>query len=460
VSPACRIGLVLAGCALLAAGCGEPRRPDVIVITVDTLRADHVGAYDAGASTPEIDALARDATLFEHCAAPMPLTRPSHFSMLTSLYPREHGALNNAMSLPDEALSVTEILSEQGYRTGAFVGVRLLGPDSGAGQGFDFYEQPTEGRERLAEEVIPRALAWIDSLDEDERFFLWVHLFDPHLPYAPPEPYRGGVPADRPEITWSRLADIASGNDGDVPASVLEEGKTLYRGEVAYVDHWIGELLAGVGDRRSLDDTMIVLTADHGECFENGIWFEHADCLWEPGIRIPLLVRYPPAFPPGERSPAQTSIIDIAPTVLRATGTEIPEGMSGRALQDRADLEDRRVLVQYPLFQPSAADRRPARLEVVRTVAGEPTTPLLLGVEKVGIVGPAWKYLRAGEEAELYGLAPAPDERDNRVATDPDVAEEMRGILERELAAHPLNLIDAPEINEETLEMLKALGYL
>lgn len=448
-------------CGLLAlTGCEEPQHPNVILITVDTLRADHVSPYNRRAPTPWIDVFSQEATVFERCAAPMPLTRPSHASLFTSLYPREHGVLNNAMALPDEVVSLTEILRWENYRAGGFVGVRLLGPDSGVDQGFEVYDQPSVGRERRAEFVVQRALAWLDELRRDETFFLWVHLFDPHLPYAPPDPFRREVGADRPEITWSQLVDIATENDGDVPASVLEDAKKLYLGEVAYVDHWIGKLLSGVDKRRSPDNTMVVLTADHGECFENGIWFEHADCLTEPGIRVPLIIRYPEGRAAGEQIPVQTSIVDIAPTVLRAAGIAIPEGLSGRPLQDHAELEDRGVLVQYPFFQPSAAERRPARLEAVRSVAGEPTAPLLLGVEKVGIVGREWKYLRTMGERELYAMTPTADERHNRVETDSEVADEMKEALDRLLAEHRLILIDTPEINEELLEMLEALGYI
>jgi arylsulfatase A-like enzyme len=453
-------GVLSVACLVGATGCGEPRRPDVIVVTVDTLRADHVGVYADGAETPRIDDLAREGTVFERCAAPMPLTRPAHFSMLTSLYPREHGVLNNAMVLPDEARSLAEILAEHGYRTGGFVGVRLLGPDSGAAQGFERFDQPEESRERRAETVVRRALDWLDRVGREQPRFLWVHVFDPHMPYAPPEPFFGGPEDGLREIGWDRLLEIAAANDGDVPAAVLEEGKRLYRGEVAYVDHWIGELVSGVAERRSLGDTLFVLTADHGECFENGIWFEHADCMWEGGLRIPLIVRYPRSFAAGERVAAQTSILDIAPTVLRAAGIAQPAGLAGRPLQDHASFENRRVLVQYPFFQPTAADRRPRRLEIVRSVAGEPTTPLRFDVEQVGVVGPSWKYLRSGEEAELYALAPAADERRNRIGTDPEVAAELRDELARQLERHPLNLIDPPEINEETRRLLEALGYL
>jgi arylsulfatase A-like enzyme len=440
--------------------CKTTRHPDIVVITVDTLRADHVGAYDERSTTPRIDAFASTATLFEHSAAPMPLTRPSHFSMLTSLYPREHGVMNNAMSLPDTSRTLTEMLTDRGYRAGGFVAVRLLGPDSGADQGFDHFEQPVDSRESIAEEVVSRALEWIDGLAEHQRFFLWVHLFDPHLPYEPPEEFRGGVPLGRPQINWSYLVDVANENDGDIPTAILDEGKTLYRGEVGYVDHWIGELLDGLDARRAPDDMLVALTADHGECFENGVFFEHADCLWEAGIRIPLIVRYPPMFPAGQRVSEQTSILDVTPTVLRAVGLEVPEGLSGRALQDHAHFENRQVLVQHPFFQPSAADRRPQRLEAVRSVAGEPTAPILVGVERVGLLDREWKYLRVGDEQELYAMGPTPDERNNRISEQPDVAARMRRQLQEQLQAHPLLLLDTPEINEELLETLRALGYL
>jgi len=449
--------LALLSLVTICLGCDEPRRPDIIVITVDTLRADHLGVYAEESRTPRLDAFAAEATVFEHTTAPMPLTRPSHFSMLTSLYPREHGVMNNAMRLPDSALTLTEILADNGYRTGGFVGVKLLGPDSGADQGFGFYQQPTIARERNAQEVVREALEWVAALDDDAPYFLWVHLFDPHLPYAPPDPFRGDVPADRPRITWKLLGEIAQDNDGDVPAAYLEEGKALYRGEVAYVDQWVGELLRGLGGS---DDKLVVFTADHGECFENGVYFEHADCLWEGGLHIPLIVRYPPEFDAGARVAGQTSIVDVAPTVLRAAGIESPEKFSGQALQRRTGLAERQVLVQHPFYQPAAAERRPQRIASVLSVGGEPVNRILVDQERVGLVTAEWKYLRTGEQEQLYRLGPDPDERTNRVETEPDVAAEFGRLLEQQLDEHPWNVIESPEINEELLETLKALGYV
>ena len=455
------LGLLLFG-ILPFAGCDRPEpRPDVVLITIDTLRADHLGAYDRSiTNTPRLDVLAHDSTVFEHAAAPMPLTRPSHFSLLTSLYPREHGAMNNAMSLPANAPSVVELFSREGYATGGFVGVRLLGPDSGSDRGFDFYEYPTAGQQRTAEQVIEGALRWLDQLGDDRSFFLWLHLFDPHAPYAPPPEFRGPLSADDPGLGWPELAEIAERNDGDVPVEELVRALTLYSGEISYVDHWIGKLLDALAQRRDPDRTVVAFTADHGECFENGIFFEHADCMYQPAIHIPLFVRYPSMFAPGDRVATQASIVDVAPTLLTAAGIPVPEGFSGRALQDATDFSDRHVLIQHPFFQEQAALRRPKLRATVRSVGGQPTERIVIDTEKVGIIGAEWKYLRAGDTEELYRIAPWPNELENLIESEPGIAAQMRERLARHLERHPLAIRDVGEINEQLLETLKALGYI
>jgi arylsulfatase A-like enzyme len=453
--------LVLATLALLAGCTAEERRPpDVLLITIDTLRADHLGAYDAASSTPRIDALAAEGAVFERAAAPMPLTRPSHFSMLTALYPREHGVLNNAARLPDDRLSLAEIFAAEGWRTAAFVGVKLLGPQSGSAQGFQTFESPSAVKQVSADAVVPRALAWLSGLPRDERAFLWVHLFDPHLPYEPPPGYRGDVPPGAAAVSWDLLEAVAEANAGDVPAEVLERARALYRGEVSYVDHWVGELLDGVRAVRNIDETVVVFTADHGECFENGVYFEHSDCLWEGAVRIPLIVRWPREFPAGSRAPEQVSIVDVPPTVLRAAGLAVPQGLSGRALQEHAAMGERHVLLQYPLYQRSAAENRPRRQQKIRSVAGEPTAPVLVGRERVGIVGHEWKLLRTGEDEELYRVAPPRNERDDVLAEQPVVAQELRGLLDRQLERHPMSALAPQDLSAEERALLIELGYL
>jgi arylsulfatase A-like enzyme len=451
-------------CTTILAACGdEQRRPSILLITVDTLRADYLGAYGSSvARTPNIDRLAREGSLFERAAAPMPMTRPTHASILTARYPREHGVVNNAISLPDTSRTLAEILRGEGYRTAAFVAVALLSAEAGFDQGFETFRGPTTSKQRPANEVVPEALEWLAGLSNDEPFFLWTHVFDPHIPYAPPAEYRdhsaSAGESELAEVSWPVLREIARKNAGDVPAWVLHQAKSLYLGEIAYADHWIGSLLNEVDRLRGSENTMVVLTADHGECFEEGVYFEHSDCLTEAALRVPLIVRYPPEFAGGTRRLGQASSIDVAPTVLRALGLDVPAEQSGRPLQDLGSDEDRYVLVQYPLYQSSAARRRVEKQQVIRSVGGEPVTQILTGTQKVGIVGPSWKYLRGETGDELYALEPT--EKAREPGDTPGVRAELALELERQLDAHPLNVVDTGEINDELRETLRALGYL
>ena len=454
---------------LLLCSCGAPQGrkqgPNVVIITVDTLRADYLGAYgDKRTRTPRIDQLAKSSTVFENAAAPMPLTLPSHFSMMTSRYPREHGVLNNRIQLPDTALTLAEIFSSHGYQTGAFVSVALLDKASGAAQGFDAYRHPTEPRERRAEETIHDALKWADGLKPGAPFFLWVHLFEPHLPYAPGEgPGRAIDPdlfARYPSINWLQLYDVARENDGDIPSEVFEYAKALYRAEIENVDRLLGELLDGLEKRGLRSNTITVLTADHGEPFENGVYFEHSDSLYDGAIRIPMIVNYPPMFPAGKRVDAQVSIIDVAPSVLVAAGIEVPSSYSGLALQDAAQRDDRYVLIQYPFYHPKLAAGRPSRRAVIKTVAGHAVESSLVATERVGIVGSGGKLIRTGQDQLEFYKRAKPHGQDERVSDwSSEAFRQLDAELSRLLEEHPLELIDPVMINEELLENLKALGY-
>lgn len=456
--------IVISTLALLLvplSSCAAPQKlPSILIITVDTLRADYLGPYgDSTAQTPNIDKLAASATLFERAAAPMPLTRPSHFSLLTARYPREHGVVNNAMALPEGAITVTEILRDKGYTTAAFLSVGLLDQDSGGGQGFATLDAAAGKYQRRAEDTVSSALTWLEEL-EDEPFFLWVHLFDPHIPYAPPEQFRPPAVADAPDVTWPRLNKIAGENDSNIPSEILEQAKQLYRGEIAYTDHWIGKLVDGVDQKSKPENTLVVFTADHGECFENGSYFEHSDCLFEPAIRIPLLVRFPAMFAPGARVEAQVSIIDIAPTLLRAVGADIPEDFSGRPLQDSEQFGERYVLIQHPFYQGKLVKVRPRRRQNILSVGGEPRGEMLVDQEKIGVVGGGFKYLRSGSDEMLFQITPETDERRNLAPLDAESREKMLAQLRRQLDEHRLQVIDPSEINKELLQALEALGYL
>jgi hypothetical protein len=468
-SAACWRPFGLVAAAWLAAACSPPpaaTRPSLLLVTIDTLRADALGAYGARPSpTPNLDRLAGESTLFERALAPMPLTRPAHFSMLTARYPREHGVLNNRLALPASETTLAERLRDAGWRTGAFVGVGLLGPGSGAERGFETMGTP-RGRTRGAEEVVGEALAWVERLPGSDPFFLWVHLFDPHLPYEPPPALRAGVDPELgrslPSVGWKELEAAARASGGDVPRAVLEHARRLYAGEVASIDRWVGALLEGIGAARGEGELALVFTADHGECFEGGVWFEHSDCLRDGALRVPLLVRAA-SFPPGRRVATPVSHVDLAPTLLRIAGLELPAGFSGRPLQDLLGAEEERfVLVQYPFYQEKIEGRR-NRQAVIRSVAGEPVAPILIATEKVGIVGSRWKYLRTlgqGSSAEeLFAVGEGGEEPAELSALAPAERERLAAGLDAELAAHPLRILDAERINPELLESLRALGY-
>lgn len=451
---------ILLAVALLGA-CGQSPRPNVVIITVDTLRADYLGFYgDSAATTPRLDELAAASTVFDRAAAPMPITRPSHFSMLTGQYPREHGVLNNSTSLPETALTLAEILQPAGYSTAAFVGTRLLGPGSGSAQGFERFRSSGSRRERPARQVVSRALEWLNRLPGDSEFFLWVHLFDPHMPYAPPEEFRPVGAGELTSIQWQQLDAIAAENEGDVPASILEQTQHLYRGEIAYTDSWIGRLLDGIAARFDLDETLVVLTADHGECFENGIYFDHAHCLFEPAMRIPLLVRYPRQFAPGARVSAQVSMIDVAPTVLEAVGLDIGNGLSGRPLQEAADLENRYVLIQHAFYDPELIESFGDTSLGIRTVAGKPVVERVPDLERYGLVGGGWKFMHSRASEELFRIAPETDETLNLVGADPQRRDEMYARLQQLLKRHPPHHLEPTELDEQLREDLEALGYL
>jgi arylsulfatase A-like enzyme len=431
-------------------------RPSLLLVTLDTLRADHVGAYGDRARTPNLDRFAREATVFEHVSAPMPMTRPSHFSLFTGRYPREHGVLSNALALPDSERVLAEVLHNAGYRTAAFVAVSLLDAKSGAGRGFDELDSPQDGRQRTAAEVVPRALAWLAAQPADAPSFLWVHLFDAHLPYAPAPEFRRDLDpklaGKLPVLDLKSLHGIAAANGNDLPRAVLEHGKQLYRCEVEGLDAWVGKLLDAAAP-----GALTVVVADHGESFEHGVFFEHTESLGECALRLPLLVRFPPRFPPGTRVPTQASMVDVAPTILDALGLPPLPRAAGRSLVGRTAADERCVLVQHPVYSSATLANRTAMQHAMQAVAGEPTHQIGPGEDMTGVVGRGWKYLRANNgREELYRLG---DDEHERAAEEPQVLAELRAELDRLLAEHPLNVIDAGELDPKALEELEDLGY-
>jgi arylsulfatase A-like enzyme len=439
---------------------GPPARPDIVIITTDTLRADSLEPYGAiDTLTPNIARFADQGVVYEAASTPITVTRPAHASIFTGLYPDQHGVLHNGYVLPADVVTLTEIVKDLGYRTGGFVGVRFLGRMSGLGQGFDELDAPVERSQRRARKVVDTAIEWLGTADPLTPVLMWVHLYDPHLSYNPPPAFRRGVDPelDRriPFIKWNTLRKVLEENELDVPSEVLEHALLLYRGEVEYTDRHVGRLLRSFDRLRDSARSLVIFTADHGECFENGIYFTHQDCLWEGTIRVPLIVRYPHGLGAGLRVVHRVSNLDLTPTVLRALQAPLPAKIAGRPLQEELEAPgDRPVLIRPP--QTRYSDKVIPRLRVMRSVAGAPVAERTDPATR-GMVDRWWKYLvRPGVEL-LFRL---PDEHQDLAHTQPENLERLRQALEAEQDRYPAGP-PAPEARDAaTLEMLEALGYV
>jgi arylsulfatase A-like enzyme len=313
--------------------------PNVLLIGVDTLRPDHLGSYGYGRSTsPHIDGLADEGILFERAVSQCPWTLPSFASIMTSLYPSQHGAGLNMGDLGTGFPTMAEILADQGYATGAVVSSRVLSPEFGLNRGFAYYDVNRADEERRAPEVTSIALSWLDGVD-GQPFFLFVHYFDPHLPYAPPAPYDGifetatgslfGSEFDlRPLLedaaTLRELLEAFTGPD-------WERIVSLYDGEIAYTDEAIGGLLQGLDERGLMENTLVILLGDHGEEFYEHGGLGHGHTLFDEVIRVPLVISPPGGLPGGMRIKSQVRMVDVLPTILDLLGFEFvyaPEGVS------------------------------------------------------------------------------------------------------------------------------------
>jgi arylsulfatase A-like enzyme len=432
-----------------------------LLITIDTLRADSLEPYGAtDTQTPNIAALAAQGVVYEAATTPMPLTRPAHASILTGLYPDQHGVLTNHQILREEDVTLPEILLDAGYQTAGFTGIRFLNRRSGLAQGIKNFAAPNDKTENpRAKTIVERAIEWLSVADPEIPILLWVHVYDPHQPYDPPRKFRRGIDSELerriPVIRWKALNQAAKLNNGNVPSDVFELALDYYRGEVEYTDFWIGRLLEQFDRLRGQRRSMVVMTADHGECFENGNFFEHADCLYEGALRVPLIVRYPDGVGAGLRVDRRVSNLDITPTVLLQLSISLPEGVAGMPLQEDFSKGGRPfVLVRAPEIRNH--DRIPSRLRIIRSVVGEPVAPAT-DPRTRGVVDQLWKYLWTPDTEQLFRL---PDERRNRAAEEVERGARMFEVLEAETLRYPAGGIAPEDQDPETLEALEALGYV
>lgn len=327
------------GLALLTPACTAPRRPSIVLITIDTLRADHLGCYGYGRPvSPHIDALALQSTLFDQARTTLPRTTQSVSSILTGKLPKSHGARGLLAHLSEGNTTLAEVLKSQGFETAAFVSNTFLHPRQGFAQGFDIYDNPEDRWSGdSAPGVTKAAAAWLGGHRGDRPFFLWVHYVDPHWLYDPPPPW-DHVFGDGSDGRFSLYDDLKAGrvtegqiNFGHVVDPAAARRLTdLYDGEIGYTDAAVGALLDQLATVEG--PLLTVLLADHGESLGEHGYRGHGDYLYEDGLRIPLLVRYPGVVAAGVREHGAALNIDIAPTILALAGIRELEGVEGRPL--------------------------------------------------------------------------------------------------------------------------------
>ena len=436
------IGITTALMVLLLAsheGCTDEvphstTQPNVLLVTLDTVRADHLPIHGyEGVKTPNMDRLAADGVVFNNAIAPTPLTLPSHTSILTGTYPLFHGVRNNGdFHAAPELTTAAEMFKSAGYSTAAFVGAYVLDSRFGLDQGFDLYDDDmVDGRQvpsnfmfkdRRAGNVVRRVREWLDQWEADaaanKPFFLWVHLYDPHAEYEPPEPYR------------TRFAD------------------NLYDGEIAYTDSELGVLFDTLKARGIYDDTLVALTADHGESLGEHGERTHSVFIYNATTWVPLVVKLPGSEHAGERVDATVSIIDILPTVIDAVDLEgrIGEG-PGRDIQG---------ISLVPLMEGAAAD--PGRL-----VYSESYLPFYYHnwAPPVSVRNGELRYIDL-PEAELYDMREDPAELTNLHEQRRSEAAEIREGLEALRKRHSRGEMaeSRREMDPETRAKLMALGYI
>jgi arylsulfatase A-like enzyme len=409
---------VLAG-LLLVASCGAEPAPgrSVLLITLDTTRADVLSCYGGPAGlTPTLDRLAAEGTLFEQARTVCPLTLPSHLSMLTGLYPLRHRVRDNSGRLSREGVrTLAELAAEEGYRTGAFVSSIVLDGDTGTARGFERYMQPGGDRatatsmvQLTAAESTGAALDWLRELRPEERYFAWIHYYDPHAPYTPPLTHRVRVqgPAER----------------------------ASYCGEVSYMDASIGALLDELEAAGLLADTLVVVAGDHGEALGDHGERTHGAYCYDATMRVPLIVWGADGAPAGERRTDAVSVVDVFPTIVEALGRAPVAGVDG-----------------VSLLGPPAPAERGVYFESHMGYREFGWSPL------VGLSDGSGKYIHS-PTPEYYEPVRDTDERENLIADRDAAAASARRRL-GELAARPRLERDALPSRPERAAQLAALGY-
>ena len=488
---------------------------NVLFVVVDTLRADHVGVYGSNLHTPNIDALARSGVRFDRAYSSIPITGPSHASMFTSLLPRVHGVRNNLQALPDDHVTLAEVLRAAYRRTSAFVSLGVIRAPSGLNQGFDeYFDEFGLDWWKTAEEMNDQVVPWLERVKGS--FFLWAHYSDPHEPYAPPGPIYprvmvqgngletveisaesrsvslsvsvppGGTDIEVYSVAGSasrpiRVRDLRvrnsrvevtcpSGCDGPADSRIGAEAtirlhnptqtatdvylrfrldelalntselREAYRQEVEYTDQQIGALLSALDRSGRRRDTLVILTADHGEGLGDHDYLGHAGALFEEQLRVPLILSWPAGLPAGKTVEVPVSLIDVLPTITDLLAIRDDSFRSGRSLVSLIEHEtgrDEAVPILAETFRPQA------------------------GRDRRAVIAGGFKLILSSDEQRtmLYDLTLDPSELEDRARDWPDLELELRQTMDQFEGSYQ-RTPPTSELTDEQTRRLRSLGYV
>lgn len=400
----------LVACILAACGSKDPPAASSVLITLDTTRADALGAFGGTAATPALDRLATRGVIFERALTVAPLTLPAHASMLTGLYPPRHGIRDNGFApLPQSARTVAEKARAAGFQTAAFVAAVVLEPTFALDQGFDVFDAPqaletpsTHIGHRAGDEVIANALEWLHHRKAGQPFFLWVHLFEPHDPYTAPE-------------------DLLEAHDGNA-----------YLAEVALLDRFLAPLLKELEELE--DPTSLLVVADHGEGLGEHREETHGYFLYQGTLAVPMVLVRSDGARAAERSPAVVSVVDVAPTLCAAMGL-LPEN----------DIDG------VSLFEGDPEATRGVYFESYAGHLSFGWTPIAGWADARG------KYIHSSNP-EFYETLSDPGEQNNLMDSHPDVEDYRRSLAQLgELQSLPSE--KSAQVAPELMDQIRALGY-
>ncbi|MBS3818803.1 sulfatase [bacterium] len=440
------------------------KKPNVILISLDTLRADHLGCYGYERNTtPHIDSFSSQSALFSNVYTSSPWTLPSHVSLLTSLFGVHHQVYNEDEKMDPSMVTLADVLRQESYFCSAFTGGALVSALYGFSKGFDSYRQTARGfwRKDAAEDVGQKACHWLER-NKEKNFFLFLHTYQPHNPYSSPSPYRSLFLSDDPEWKSIDLLHHLGGKKGVFKALSPRERRNiinLYDGEIRYTDEkLVYPVLEKLKELGLYEQTLIVLTSDHGEEFYDHKGWEHGHTLYDELLKVPLIIKFPQGRFAGEKIDSIVRLVDIMPTLLEELGIPYSDyELDGRSLipflegkesQDRVFLADKGDnIVGSHIPQKISMNKGSKKLILNQEFNLQ---------EKNFFTFPP----PAVEPVEIYDLDKDPEEKQNIADQNSTLAHQIiKAINDLYEEAKKRKKFKA-QIDKETEEQLKALGYI